>query len=135
MIKIPATIRKEPLMLSAALLFLVLAFTVYGQLMIKARAIAYATDLTGAHAKLHYLFQMFTDIGVISALGAAVLAGACWMLAIARLDVGFAYPFMALSFVLVPIGSKLLFSETLPVIQVFALALIIAGVTLSALTR
>jgi drug/metabolite transporter (DMT)-like permease len=83
----------------------------------------------------HYLVQMFTDIGVISALGAAVLAGACWMLAIARLDVGFAYPFMALSFVLVPIGSKLLFGETLPVVQIFALALIIAGVTLSALTR
>jgi multidrug transporter EmrE-like cation transporter len=131
----PATIRKEPLMLSAALLFLVLAFTVYGQLMIKARAITYATDVAGLQAKLHYLFEMFTDIGVISALGAAVLAGACWMLAIARLDVGFAYPFMALTFVLVPIGSKLIFGEALPFVQVFALALIIAGVTLSALTR
>jgi multidrug transporter EmrE-like cation transporter len=122
-------------MFSAALLFLVLALTVYGQLMIKARAIAHAADLAGAQAKLHYLGLMFTDIGVLSALGAAVLAAVCWMLAIARLDVGFAYPFMALSFVLVPVGSNLLFGEALPTVQLLALALIIGGVTLSALTR
>lgn len=122
-------------MLSTVLLFFVLVFTVYGQLMMKSRAMVYATDLAGAQAKLHYLIHMFSDIGVISALGAAVLAAICWMLAIARLDVGFAYPFMALSFVLVPIGSKLFFGEPLPAVQLLALALIIAGVTLSALTR
>ncbi len=122
-------------MLSALLLFSVLAFTVYGQLMMKSRALVHAADLAGAQGKLHYLVLMFSDIGVLSALGAAVLAAICWMLAIARLDVGFAYPFMALSFVLVPIGSKLLFGEALPVTQLLALALIIAGVTLSALAR
>jgi drug/metabolite transporter (DMT)-like permease len=52
---------------------------------------------------------MFTDVGVLSALGAAVVAATCWMLAIARLDVGYAYPFITLSFLLVPVGSTLLF--------------------------
>ena len=131
-----ALFRKEALMLSALLLFLVLALTVYGQLMIKARAIAHAGDIASVQAKLHYLGLMFTDIGVLSALGAAVLAGVCWMLAIARLDVGFAYPFMALSFVLVPVGSRLLFGEALPAVQLLALALIIVGVKFrSAFTR
>jgi drug/metabolite transporter (DMT)-like permease len=75
------------------------------------------------------------DVGVISALGAGVFASICWMLALARLEVGYAYPFIALSFVLVPVGSTLLFGEPLPRTQLLALALIIAGVTLSALSR
>ena len=122
-------------MSSYLLLALVLGFTVYGQLMMKARALVHAAGMSGAGPGLHYLVRMFTDIGVISALGAAVLAAVCWMLAIAKLDVSFAYPFMALSFVLVPIGSKFLFGEAVPGIQIFALMLIVAGVTLSALTR
>jgi multidrug transporter EmrE-like cation transporter len=122
-------------MISALLLFAVLALTVYGQLMMKSRAVTHAADFSGALPKLHYLALMFMDIGVLSALAAAVLAAICWMLAIARLDVGYAYPFMALSFVLVPVGSMLLFGEPLPRLQLVALALIIAGVSLGALTR
>ena len=122
-------------MRSTFLLFAVLALTVYGQLMIKARALAHASEAVGSPDTLHYLLAMFTDFWVLSGFGAAVLAGACWMLAIERLEVGYAYPFMALSFVLVPIGSTLLFGEPLPRIQLLALALIMAGVTLSALTR
>jgi multidrug transporter EmrE-like cation transporter len=121
-------------MRSALLLFAVLALTVYGQLVMKWRALAHAAEF-GAQSKLHYLISMFTDLGVLSALSAAVLASVCWMLAIARLDVGYAYPFIALSFVVVPVGSMLLFGEPLPRIQVLALVLIVAGVTLSALTR
>jgi multidrug transporter EmrE-like cation transporter len=122
-------------MQSAILLSAVLGLTVYGQLIIKARALAHARDTIAASERFHYLVAMFADPWVLSSLAAAVLAGACWMLAIERLDVGFAYPFMALSFVFVPVGSMLLFGEPLPNMQLVALGLIIAGVTLSALAR
>jgi multidrug transporter EmrE-like cation transporter len=122
-------------MLSSLLLFGVLALTVYGQLVMKARALAHATESVGVPGKLNYLFMMFTDVAVLSAFCAAVLAGVCWMLAIERLEVGYAYPFMALSFVLVPLGSMVLFREPLPAVQLLGLALIIAGVTVSALAR
>ena len=122
-------------MFSALLLFAVLSLTVYGQLMVKARSLDHAIDLAGMQGKLHYLVLMFTDVGVLSALAAAIIAGACWMVAITRLDLAFAYPFMALSFVLVPLGSALLFGEPLPKIQFLALSVIVAGVTLSALSR
>jgi multidrug transporter EmrE-like cation transporter len=122
-------------MLSTFLLFAVLALTVYGQLMIKARALAHATGSVGVPGKLHYLLMMFSDIGVLSVFGATVLAGACWMLALERLEVGYAYPFMALSFVFVPLGSTVLFGEPLPAIQLLGLALIIAGVSVNALSR
>jgi multidrug transporter EmrE-like cation transporter len=122
-------------MLPYLLVFAVLAFTVYGQLMMKARAIAHAVPAGEGSAKLQYLLAMFTDIGVLSSFGAAVLAAVCWMFAIEKLPVGYAYPFMALSFVLVPIGSVVLFGEEIPPIQFLAISLIVAGVTLSAFAR
>jgi multidrug transporter EmrE-like cation transporter len=122
-------------MRSFLLLFAVLALTVYGQLMIKARALTHSVESAGISGKLHYLYLMFTDIGVLSSLGAAVFAGIFWMLTIERLELGYSYPFMALSFVLVPVGSTVLFGEPLPLIQVLGLGLIIAGVTMNALAR
>lgn len=122
-------------MLPYLLVFAVLAFTVYGQLMMKARAIAHVVPASEGSAKLQYLLAMFSDIGVLSSFAAAVLAAVCWMLAIEKLPVGYAYPFMALSFVLVPVGSLVLFGEKIPPVQFLAIGLIVAGVTMSAFTR
>jgi multidrug transporter EmrE-like cation transporter len=121
-------------MRSALLLMAVLGFTVYGQLVIKARAAVHSAQ-AGARGKLDYLALMFSDVWVLSALAAAVLAAICWMLAIQRLELGYAYPFIALSFVLVPVGATAFFGEPLPKAQLIALVLIVAGVTLSALAR
>jgi drug/metabolite transporter (DMT)-like permease len=122
-------------MLPYLLVFAVLGFTVYGQLMMKARAIALAGPATEGSAKLQYLLAMFGDIGVLSSFAAAVLAAVCWMLAIEKLPISEAFPFMALSFVLVPVGSVVLFGEKIPPIQFLAIGLIVAGVALSAFTR
>jgi multidrug transporter EmrE-like cation transporter len=122
-------------MWSPVLLIAVLALTFYGQLIIKARALAYAAEFAAASNKLPYLSAMMSDIWVLSGLGAAFLAGLCWIMAIERLELGFAYPFMALSFVLVPIGSTFFFRESLPPLQLAGLALIVAGVSVSALAR
>lgn len=121
-------------MRSALLLFAVLALTVYGQLVIKGRALFHAQGAAEL-GKVHYLALMFTDPWVLSSLGAAVLAAGCWMLAIERISLGYAYPFMSLSFVLVPIGAMSLFGEPLPPARLAGLLLIIAGVTFSALAR
>jgi multidrug transporter EmrE-like cation transporter len=118
-------------MRATLLLIAVLGFTVYGQLIIKARSLVHA----GGDDRLSYLISMLTDILVLSGLAAAVVAGICWILAIETLELGFAYPFMALSFVLVPLGSLLFFREPLPPVQLLALGLIVAGVTLSALSK
>jgi drug/metabolite transporter (DMT)-like permease len=122
-------------MRSFVLLLAVLSLTVYGQLIIKARALVHSADVA-AHAKAFgYLIAMLSDVGVLSGLAAAALAAVLWVLAIERLDVGFAYPFMALSFVLVPLGAKLLFGEPLPPIQILGMTLIGVGVTVSAIGR
>jgi len=117
---------------STLLLFAVLALTVYGQLIFKARALSHSAATSN---KLEYLMAMFSDAGVLSGLAAAALAAVAWVLAIERLEIGYAYPFMALSFVLVPLGAKLLLAEPLPPMQILGMALIVVGVTVSALAR
>jgi len=109
-----------------------LALTVYGQLIMKARAIAHASDKIGG-SKLDYLFAMYTDIGVLSGLGAAVLASICWALALEKAGLGFAYPFMALSFVIVPLTARALFGETMSPMQIVGIVTIVAGVAINAL--
>ena len=111
-----------------------LGLTVYGQLIIKARSLAHATGVASSH-KIDYLIAMFTDIGVLSGLAAAVGASVLWTLAIEKMAVGLAYPFMALSFVLVPLASMFLFREPLSLAQGLGLILIVAGVTINALAH
>jgi drug/metabolite transporter (DMT)-like permease len=111
-----------------------LILMVYGQLIIKARSLVYAETFT-ADGKLGYLTAMFTDVGVLSGLAAAAVAGALWVLAIEKTDLTFAYPFMALSFVLVPAIASLLFHEPLTAAQLFGLGLIVAGVTINAFAQ
>ena len=107
-----------------------LLLTAYGQLVVKARSLAIAAK--GTTSRMDYLFAMFTDLGVISGLVAAVAASACWTLAIQRTSLGVAYPFMALTFFIVPIGSVFLFGERLSMLQVAGLVAIVLGVTVSA---
>jgi multidrug transporter EmrE-like cation transporter len=133
---VPATfLSLEDQMLPSLMIVAVLALTVYGQLMMKARALTHATPIDGSMGKLQYLIAMFGDIGVLSSLGAAGLASAFWMLVIERMEVNYAYPFIALNFVLVPFGSMMLFGERLPPLQVLGLGLIVLGVTVSSLAR
>jgi multidrug transporter EmrE-like cation transporter len=121
-------------MLHVLMVFAVLALTVYGQLVMKARALAHAGP-AGQSGKLHYLASMLSDVAVLTCLGAAALAAILWMLAIERLEVSFAYPFMALSFVLVPLGSMVVFGERVPPMQFVGLGLIVVGVVVSTLAR
>jgi len=125
----------ETNMRATLLLVAVLALTVYGQLVIKARALAHSADGAATVDKLVYLKAMFSDPGVLSGLAAAILAAIAWIVALERLEIGFAYPFMALTFVFVPLGAKFLFAEPLPPLQILGMALIVIGVTMSALAR
>lgn len=122
-------------MLPHLLLVAALVLSVYSQLTMKSRALVHSSASNSISDHLHYLVLMATDWRVISAAGATFLAGICWLLAIQRLDLGYAFPFMALSFVLMPIAATVFMGEPLPAAQFVGLGLILIGVTLSALSR
>lgn len=110
-----------------------LLFTLYGQLIIKARAGVLASNESGYTGS--YLLRMLLDPLVISGFAAAGLAALCWMLAVRSLPVAHAYPFMALSFVLVPGGAVLFLGETINAMQAVGLVLIVAGVVINTVFR
>ncbi|WP_454021087.1 EamA family transporter [Azospirillum sp. Marseille-Q6669] len=110
-----------------------LLFTVYGQLIIKARAGVLASDVSEGAGS--YLLRMFLDPLVITGFAGAGMAALCWLLAVRSLPIVYAYPFMALSFVLVPCGAALFLGEVINWPQMVGLALIVAGVALTAVFR
>ncbi len=66
---------------------------------------------------------------------ALVLAGVsfvAWMIVLRRWPLGYAYPFVSLTFPLVAVGGVMLLGERLAAGQVVALCLIVAGVALNA---
>ena len=122
-------------MLSHLLLVAVLVLSVYSQLIMKSRALVHASAAGSSADYLQYLISMATDWRVLSAAGATFLAGVCWLLALQRLDLGYAFPFMALSFVLIPVAANHFLGEPLPLIQLLGLGLVFAGISISALSR
>lgn len=64
---------------------------------------------------------------VISAFVAAFGASLCWMLALQRLQLSKAYPFMALNFVFVSLLAIPLFGEMMTLNKIVGLSLIVLG--------
>jgi drug/metabolite transporter (DMT)-like permease len=104
-----------------------LLLTVYGQLVVKwqvDRAGALPADLGG---KIAFVGRLVVNPWVISVFLAAFLAAASWMLAMTHFSLSQAYPFMALSFGLVLVGSALWLGESLTWPKVAGVAIIAVG--------
>ena len=106
--------------------------TVFGQLVVKGRSVVHSS--AGGAGKFGYILSMYTDPAVLAALAAALLASVAWALAIEKTSLAFAYPFVALNFVLVPIFGTILFDEPMTATRIIGISLIIGGVVVSGLS-
>lgn len=77
----------------------------------------------------HNLFNIY----FVLALFFALIAALAWSLVIQKMNLSLAYPFMALSYVLIIVLSCLIFKENLTVYQIIGALLIIIGITLMGL--
>ncbi len=109
-----------------------IAFTVYGQLILKWRVGKYGHVPDHLNEKLWFFVRLFTDPFVLSGIFAAFLASAAWMAAVSRFELSKAYPFMSLNFVVVLFLSSVLFSETVTLPKVLGMGLIVLGTVVSA---
>ncbi len=114
------------------LVLLTILLTVYGQFAIKWQVLASPPMPADLHGRAMHLFHLFTSPLVLSALAAAVVASATWMLAMTRLPLSHAHPMTALTFVLVVFGSNVLFSEPITTPKVIGLTLIVIGIIVGA---
>ena len=103
-----------------------LLFTVLGQLLLKSQVEQGAEP----QDRIAFLAQLLANPWVLAAIAAAFLAALCWMLALNRLPLSHAYPFMGLSFVLVLLLSAALFGEPMTWPKLAGVALICLGVGL-----
>lgn len=114
---------------------LTVLLTVIGQFLIK-----WQVGLAGplpleSRGKLLFLAHLMLKPWILTGLCAAFVASMFWMLAMTKLPLSQAYPFMASSFVLVIFGGAWLFLEPIGLGKILGTFLIIAGVIIIGFDR
>jgi multidrug transporter EmrE-like cation transporter len=105
-----------------------LLLTVYGQMIVKwqlASSGSFPADATG---KLLFLLRLLFNPWIMSSIAAACVAMLCWMAAMTRFELSYAYPLMSLAFVCVLGLSVVSFMNRLRAFKLVGLALIVAGI-------
>ena len=109
--------------------------SVCGQLLLKWQVTRVGGITPGDPRGLVFLIgRLLFNPWIIAGLGAAFLASLLWMLALTKLDLSEAYPYTALSFVLILLISYFLFGEPLTMGKVMGTGLVIAGIFVLAMT-
>ena len=103
-------------------------FTVYGQLILKWQVSKAGAIPVPLSEKVPFLVSLIFSPWVLSGLAAGFLAFLCWLGALTKFQLSYAYPFMSLAFVFVMILSVALFHEPLTVGKILGVLLIIAGI-------
>lgn len=112
------------------LVLLTILFTVFGQLIIKAKAGQMGHLPVDWMGRISYAGELFLSPYIIAGVTAGGFAAFCWILALTRLSISYAYPFMALTFPIVVIAGHMFFGEQVKALQYVGVALICSGVML-----
>ena len=97
-----------------------------GQVLMKVASSSWNEHGMLAIRTLSWLFLAFSVYGVSSLV---------WIYVLRNVPLSQAYPFMSITFLLVPIASALFFSEKFDWLNVGSSVLIMAGISLSAIAR
>jgi drug/metabolite transporter (DMT)-like permease len=111
---------------------LTVALTVYSQLVMRWQISVAPPAPQPVFEKLLFVASLLLRPWVLSAVAATFFSGLCWMAALTRFPLSYAFPFMALNFVLVAVASAILFDEPLTATKIGGNLLIVAGVLLLA---
>lgn len=109
-----------------------ITLTVYGQLILKWRVSQVGPLPAEMADKLRFMLSLLLDPAILSGFAAAFLASMTWMAAMTKFELSYAYPFMALNFVVVLILSQCLLGEPLTLQKSVGVALIVLGTVVAA---
>lgn len=112
--------------------FLTIAFTVYGQLVLKWQMKGVGALPEAGWQKLVFLFGLVLNPWILSGFAAAFLASLAWMAAMTRLEMSYAYPYMSLAFVIVVGAGALFYGEPLTLGKGVGTALVVCGLIVMA---
>ncbi|MEX0666227.1 MAG: hypothetical protein WD598_15855 [Acidimicrobiia bacterium] len=109
-----------------------IAFTVYGQLIIR-QQVGQIDEVPSGSALFRFLIEfIFTRPLVLSGFAAAFMASLCWLATLTKFELSFAYPFMALNFVLVVALAFVAFGETINAYKIVGLLIVCGGLVVVA---
>jgi len=109
-----------------------IAFTVYGQLILKLRIARFGPLPIDIIEKIKFLISLLFDPLIFSGFFAAFLASLAWMAAMTKFDLSHAYPFMSLNFVVVLMLSGWILSEPVTSQKAIGILLIVIGTVIAA---
>jgi multidrug transporter EmrE-like cation transporter len=109
-----------------------LFFTVFGQLVLKWQMGGAGPLPDGGWPKLAFVLRQFSNPWILAGFASAFAASLTWMAAMTRFDLGYAYPFMSLAFVIVMVFGVLFLGETLSGAKVLGTLLVMAGLVVIA---
>jgi len=117
-------------MLHSLLLVLVaVVISVLGQLSLKA-GVTQVGAIGSDSPPLQTLMQVCTTPLIIVGLGLYVLGAAVWLIVLSRLDLSYAYPLLALNFVLIPLASWILLGEKVSLVRWLGILVICLGLSI-----
>ena len=103
-------------------------FTVYGQIVVKWQ-VAKAGALPASFSdRIPFMLGLILNPWIISGIVGGFFALLCWLAAMTKFELSYAYPFMSLAFVFVLVLSAVFFHEPLTVAKILGVLLIIAGI-------
>jgi len=105
-------------------ILLTVLLTTYGQVVLKWRMNLMGPMPGDGFSAFAYLFRAFLDVYILSTFLAAFAAGLAWMAALTRLELTFAYPFMAATFAAVLISGWFFLGEAITLNKVACIGLI-----------
>jgi drug/metabolite transporter (DMT)-like permease len=106
---------------------LTVTLTIYGQMIVKWQLTRWGRLPADTHEKAVFFVKFFSSPWIISVLLATGIAALCWVAALSHLELSRAYPFTALSFVIVLLLSSAFFGEPITPAKVLGIGLVVTG--------
>src|SRR5690348_7046847 len=114
-------------MIVYVLLLIAICLTVTGEVLLKLGMNAVRADVGAFSVSLPVLLRTFTDWRVVLGF-ALIFSGALfWLGVISRADFSFAYPLLALSYVIALIPARLVLNEEVTLNRLFGALIVVAG--------
>jgi drug/metabolite transporter (DMT)-like permease len=116
------------------LLLLSVAGASLGQILFK-KGVILTGEVTFRGSLSAELIRLVFNPVVFSGLMLYVVSTILWLAALSKTTLSFAYPFTALTFILVMLSSRMVFLESIPPLRYLGIGLIVAGILLSSVAK
>jgi drug/metabolite transporter (DMT)-like permease len=116
------------------LLLLSVASASAGQVMFK-KGVLTTGEITLKGSVIGELLRLIFQPLVFSGLILYVISTILWLMALSKTTLSFAYPFTALTFILVMLSSRVIFLESIPTLRYFGIVLIVLGILLTSVAK